>query len=110
MHIMRTITLTGIVVLAVALLTAPVRTQAPDAAGLQQDIQKLQAGQDALRLQMQAMQKQLQEIRALLQAPPAPSAAAAAPLPAELDIAGAPSKGSASAACSPSPNTTAPIA
>jgi protein-disulfide isomerase len=68
---------------------------------LQQQVEKLNAGQEALRQEILAMQKQLQEIRTLLQArPPAAPAQAAAPqppLPAELTIQGAPMKGSANA-------------
>ena len=68
--------------------------------GLQQQVEKLNAGQEALRQEILAMQKQLQEIRTLLQARPAAPAQAAAPqppLPAELTIQGAPIKGSANA-------------
>ena len=64
---------------------------------LQQQVEKLNAGQEALRQEILAMQKQLQEIRTLLQArPPAAPAQAPAPqppLPAELTIQGAPIKG-----------------
>jgi protein-disulfide isomerase len=67
--------------------------------GLQQQVEKLNAGQEALRQEILAMQKQLQEIRTLLQARPAaaPAPAPQPPLPAELTIQGAPIKGSASA-------------
>ena len=76
-----------------------VPAQGPDLTGLQTQVEKLNAGQDALRKELQAMQRQLQEIRTLLQARPAQPAAAAAqpPLPAELMTEGAPFKGSPNA-------------
>jgi len=66
---------------------------------LQQQVEKLNAVQEVLRQEILAMQKQLQEIRALLQAGPAvaPAPAPQPPLPAELTIQGAPLKGSADA-------------
>lgn len=80
------------------LVVAPLAAQ--DAPALQQELQKLTAGQEALRKEVLALQKQLQEIRALLQARPAqPQQAAQAepPLPAELSVAGAAVKGAANA-------------
>jgi protein-disulfide isomerase len=77
-----------------------VRAQGSDQTGLEQQVEKLNAGQEAIRQQILVMQKQLQEIRTLLQARPAAPAQAAAPqppLPAELIIQGAPIKGSANA-------------
>ena len=71
-----------------------VRAQGPDLTGLPEQVEKLNAGQEALRKQLQTMQRQLQEIRSLLQARPAqPAAALQAPLPAELLTDGAPFKG-----------------
>ena len=82
-------------------LAAPaiaVRAQEGGQSGLQQQVEKLNAGQEALRKEILAMQKQLQEIRTLLQArPAAPAPAPQPPLPAELSIQDAPIKGSANA-------------
>ena len=75
--------------------------QEPTIATLQQQIEKLNAGQEALRKQLQAMQQQLLQMTKLLQARPAPAAPAAAqaepPLPAEIATAGAPAKGASGA-------------
>ncbi len=99
MNFTQSLGLTLVVALAMGAV-APVatRAQGPDQAGLQEQVEKLNAGQDALRREIQAMQKQLQEIRTLLQARPAqPAAAPQAPLPAELQTDGAPFKGSPNA-------------
>ena len=72
-----------------------VRGQEPDLADLTEQVEKLNAGQEALRKELQAMQRQLQEITSLLKARPAqPAAAPQPPLPAELATDGAPFKGS----------------
>jgi protein-disulfide isomerase len=80
-------------------LVAPTLAQSPtpDVVALQQQLEKFAAGQDALRKEMQVMQRQLQELRALLQPRPQQPAADQT-LPAELSIAGAPVKGAANAA------------
>jgi protein-disulfide isomerase len=93
--------LTLVLAAAVAGSLPVAAAQSPEQAALQQQVEKLNAGQEALRKEILAMQRQLQEIRALLQARPAqPAAAAAAPqpaLPAELVVEGAPFKGSPAA-------------
>ena len=72
-----------------------VRGQGPDLTGLPEQVEKLNAGQEALRKELQAMQRQLQEITSLLEARPAqPAAAPQPPLPVELVTDGAPFKGS----------------
>ncbi len=69
--------------------------QEPDLAGLPAQVEKLNAGQEALRKELQAVQGQLREITALLKARPAQPAAAPQPArPAELVTDGAPFKGS----------------
>lgn len=75
------------------------QAQEPTVATLQQQIEKLDAGQEALRKQVQGMQQQLHEMMKLLQARPAQPAAAPAepPLPAEVATAGAAVKGAATA-------------
>jgi protein-disulfide isomerase len=73
------------------------RSQGADQTGLQQQVEKLNAGQEALRKEIQAMQRQLLEIRTLLEARPAQAAAPQPPLPAELSTDGAPFKGSPNA-------------
>ncbi|OFW01616.1 MAG: hypothetical protein A3I61_06245 [Acidobacteria bacterium RIFCSPLOWO2_02_FULL_68_18] len=86
--------------LAVAVPALPARAQETEPTALQQQIEKLNAGQEALRKELQAVQRQLQEIRTLLQQQaraPQPAQPAAAPLPAELAVAGAPFKGAADA-------------
>jgi protein-disulfide isomerase len=71
-----------------------VSAQGPDLTGLQQQVEKLNAGQEALRKDLQAMQRQIQEMASLLQARPAQSAAAPQPpLPAEIVTDGVPFKG-----------------
>ena len=91
----------GIVSAAVAVAVVGMASAAMPAAeqdsqtSLQRQVEKLTAGQEALRQEILAMQKQLQEIRELLQKGPA--AAPQPPLPAELTIQGAPMKGSADA-------------
>ena len=95
----------GIVSAAVAVALVGMASAAVPAAeqdsqtSLQQRVEKLTAGQEALRQEILAMQKQLQEIRELLQKTPvgAPAPAPLPPLPAELTIQGAPMKGSADA-------------
>lgn len=88
-------------VLVFVLAQSSGRAQEPTVATLQQQIEKLNAGQEALRRQLQGMQQQLQEMMKLLQARPAQPAPAAAqaepPLPAEVATAGAPVKGAATA-------------
>ena len=82
-------------VIALAAGAGPsVAAQGPDAAGLREQIEKLSAGQETLRKELQAMQRQLQEIRSLLARPAQPAAAPQPPLPAELLTDGAPFKGS----------------
>ena len=81
---------------------APAHAQEATVATLQQQIEKLAAGQEVLRKQVLGMQQQLQEMMKLLQArPAAPAAAAAAPpeppLPAEVATAGAAAKGAPTA-------------
>ena len=72
-----------------------VRGQEPDLADLTEQVEKLNAGQEALRKELQAVQRQLQQITSLLKARPAqPAAAPQPPLPAELVTDGAPFKGS----------------
>ena len=88
-------------VVMVALLQASGHAQEPTIATLQQQIERLNASQDALRKQVLGMQQQLTEMMKLLQARPAAPAASAAPaeppLPAEVATAGAPAKGSSTA-------------
>ena len=75
-----------------------VSAQGPDLTALPQQIEKLNAGQESLRKELQAMQRQLQEIKALLQTrAPQPAAPAQPPLPAELTTDGAPAKGASNA-------------
>ena len=72
-----------------------IAAQEPDLTGLPAQVEKLNAGQEALRKELQAMQRQLQQITSLLKARPAqPAAAPQPPLPAELVTDGAPFKGS----------------
>jgi protein-disulfide isomerase len=90
---------TTVAVLVFLLLQASGQAQEPTIATLQQQIEKLNASQDALRKQVLGMQQQLTEMMTLLQARPAAPAAAPAepPLPAEVATAGAPVKGAPTA-------------
>ena len=70
-------------------------SQGLDPTGLSEQVERLHAGQETLRKQLQSLQGQLQEIRSLLQARPSEPAAAPQPsLPAELMTADAPFMGS----------------
>lgn len=91
-HIVRVRNIVAFILCTVAVAGLSAQTQSPDPA-LQQQIEKLAAGQEAMRKELQAMQRQLQEIRALLQRPGTPPPA----LPSELTIDGLPSKGSTTA-------------
>jgi protein-disulfide isomerase len=90
-----------VTVLVFLLLQASGHAQEPTIATLQQQIEKLNASQDALRRQVLGMQQQLTEMMKLLQPRPGQPAAAAVPaeppLPAEIATAGAPSKGTPTA-------------
>jgi len=99
MNVMHRLGLTLLLAVAAgAIAPTKVRAQGPDQTGLEQQVEKLNAGQEALRKEIQAMQRQLQEVRTLLQARPAQPAAAPPPaLPAELMTDGAAFKGSPNA-------------
>jgi len=98
MSAMRNIAIGWSVVCVVGMLAgSPAYAQGPDLTAVEQQIEKLNAGQDALRKELQA-QRQLLEIRTLLQQPLAPPPKQAPPpIPAELVVTGAPFKGAADA-------------
>jgi len=90
----------AVAALVAAVPVLPVNAQESRPATLQQQVEMLNAGQEALRKELQAIERQLEEIRSLLQQQARaaqPAQPEAPPLPAELAVDGAPFKGAADA-------------
>ena len=87
MSAVRNIALGWSVVFVGMLAGSPLYAQGPDLTAVEWQIDKLNAGQDALRKELQAAQRQLLEMRTLQQQPLAPPPKRLPPpVPAELVV------------------------